>query len=208
MHDNARFFHIIINTSSKVLTRCRFYKQIGFILFNDSNIHFSTWSLNGNFVPYFTSNKAFCDWRVIRNFPLERIGFRTSNDGIGFFIPIRQYSIKVTEVPSETASLLSSASQMIFALRIMFSSVVIRPSTNACSSFAASYSEFSDKSPKLSSDFNSFYYFFTFNRFQLFQFMLKLLFQLVSSEILFLLPKPFTPSSIHKPNRWCCKIFY
>ena len=57
--------------------------------------------------------------------------------------------LKVTVLPMETSSWSTPSLSMISAKRIIFSNVVIRPSTKACSSLADSYSEFSERSPKL-----------------------------------------------------------
>ena len=64
------------------------------------------------------------------------------------FFSIRQF-LKVTVLPMETSSWSTPSLSMISAKRIIFSNVVIRPSTKACSSLADSYSEFSERSPKL-----------------------------------------------------------
>src|SRR5699024_2566708 len=56
-------------------------------------------------------------------------------------------SLKVTDFPKVTTLESLSSFSIMTALRIIFSICEIRLSTKACSSLAASYSEFSDKSP-------------------------------------------------------------
>src|SRR5699024_720279 len=55
-------------------------------------------------------------------------------------------SLNVTDFPRVTTSWFSSSFSMITELRIIFSTCAIRVSTKACSSLAASYSEFSERS--------------------------------------------------------------